>query len=58
MYTHSNAVAEARTWLWAGGTDVAADTRILTGSTVEVSYRPGAAGTGKRSRPGRVGSWK
>lgn len=55
-YTHSNAVAEARAWLRAGGTDVVAHTRVLTGSSIEVSYRTRTVGTRKGSRPSWVGS--
>lgn len=55
-YTHSNAVAEARPWLRAGGTDVIAHTRVLTGGSIEVSYGARTVGTRKGSRPGWVGS--
>lgn len=55
-YTHSNAVAEARAWLRAGCTDVVAHNRVLTGGSIEVSYRARTVGTGKGSGPGWVGS--
>lgn len=49
-------MSEAGAWLGAGGADVVAHSRVLTGGTIEVSYWAGAVGAGESSGSGLVGS--
>lgn len=53
----SNAVSKARAGLGTSSANVVAHAGVLAGGAVQVSHRPGAAGSRKSSRPGRIGAW-
>lgn len=54
--TYSNAVSEAGAGLGTSSANVVAHAGVLAGGAVQVSHWPGAAGSRKCSRPGRVGA--